>query len=162
MFFRKRTAFFGTMALTLVAGFMLGQIGQADTPSTPGSADDPIVTKSYVDGKIAQLSGGNSGNPGSAGGASTGGYKVLVLKQGQTLKASTEAGLEVIVRNGDVAAIQGQLGGLSDVTGGSDLTGGTKVTANHLLVFARNDGRGIQINSGGDTYVLVRGAYTVQ
>jgi hypothetical protein len=158
MFFRKRTAFFGTMALTLVAGFMLGQIGQAGTPSTPGSADDPIVTKSYVDEKLAQLTGGNSGNTGSSGG----GFKVLVMKQGQTLKASTEAGLEVIVRNGNVAAIQGQLGGLSDVTGGADLTGGTTIMANHLLIFARNDGRGIQVNSAGDTYVLVRGAYTLQ
>lgn len=158
MFFRKRTVFLGTMALTLVAGFMLGQIGQAGSPSTPGSADDPIVTKSYVDEKLAQLSGGNSGNTGS----STGGFKVLVMKQGQTLKASTDSGLEVIVRSGNVTAVQGQLGGLSDVTGGMDLTDGMTVTANHLLIFARNDGRGIKVNSAGDTYVLVRGAYTLQ
>lgn len=156
MFLRKRAAFFGTMVLTLAVGFMLGQVGKADSPSSPGSADDPVVTKSYVDSK---LSGGNTGG---TGGSSASGYSVLVMKQGQVLKASTAAGLEVIVRSGDVSAVSGTQGGLSDVTAGTDLTSGAQIMANHLLIFARNDGRGIRINSGGDSYVLVRGAYTIQ
>jgi hypothetical protein len=162
MFSRKKTAFFGTMALTLVVGFMIAQVSKADTPANPGSGDDPIVTKSYVDSKIAELTGGTMPPSGGQPSGSTG-YTVLQLKAGQSVKASTAAGLELIVRSGNVSAIQGTQGGLSDVTTGTDLTNGAAIALNHLLVLARNDGRGIKINASGvDAYVMVRGAYTLQ
>lgn len=161
MSLRKKTAFFGTMALTLVVGFMIAQTGKADTPANPGSGDDPIVTKSYVDSKIAELTGGTL--PPSGGQTGSTGYTVLQLKAGQTVKPSTAAGLELIVRSGNVTAIQGTQGGLSDVTTGTDLTNGAAIALNHLLVLARNDGRGIRVNASGvDAYVMVRGAYTLQ
>ncbi|GAX88859.1 hypothetical protein EFBL_0473 [Effusibacillus lacus] len=154
---RKRAAFIGTMVLTLGAGFMLGQVGKANTNPVPGSADDPIVTKSYVDSKLAGIGAGAG-----SGSAATGGFTVLEMQQGQTLKASSAAGLEIIVRSGSVTAIQGQLGGLANVTTGQDMSGGAQVPLNHLIILARNDGRGIKINSAGITYVLVRGAYSIQ
>ncbi|MFC4769990.1 hypothetical protein [Effusibacillus consociatus] len=152
MSFRKRTAFLGTMVLTLGVGFMLGQVGKATNDAVPGSADDPVVTKSYVDSKLA------GGTPGTAAGS----FAVVKMQQGQILKASTEAGLEVILRNGTATAISGPGGGLSDVTAGVDLNTGNAVATNHLLLFARNDGRGLKITSGGDSYLVVRGAYTIQ
>lgn len=161
MSLRKRTAIFGTMVLTLGVGFMLGQVGVASNHPAPGSADDPVVTKSYVDSKLAELKG-TAPAPTPTAGTAGNGFTVLELKQGQTLKAATAAGLEVIVRYGTATAVEGEQGGLANVTTGEDLTSGLQVALNNLLIFARNDGRGIKVNSSGITYVLVRGAYTIQ
>lgn len=164
---KRRIAFTGTMVLTLAVGVMIGQIGEADTGSTPGSADDPIVTKSYVDSKIASL--GTGGSTGGNTGGNTGGsttpvsgvdtFKVIQLRTGQTLKGGE--GTEIIVRSGNAAAIASTSGGLSDVSASTDLADGAAVPANHLILVPRNDGRGIKAVAN-DPYVMVRGTYTIQ
>lgn len=164
---KRRIAFTGTMVLTLAVGVMIGQIGKADSGSAPGSADDPIVTKSYVDAKIASL--GTGGNTGGNTGGTTGGsttpvsgvdtFKVIQLRTGQTLKGGE--GTEIIVRSGTVAAIASSSGGLSDVSTSTDLAEGAAVPANHLILVPRNDGRGIKAVAN-DPYVMVRGTYTIQ
>ncbi|ASS73900.1 hypothetical protein CIG75_02190 [Tumebacillus algifaecis] len=166
---KRRIAFFGTMALTLAVGVMIGQIGKADSGSTPGSAEDPIVTKSYVDSKIASL-GSGGGNPGGGTpGGNPGGsttpisgvdtFKVIQLKTGQTLKGGE--GTEIIVRSGSVTAIASSSGGLSDVSNSADLAEGAQVPANHLILVPRADGRGIKAVAN-DPYIMVRGTYTIQ
>ena len=60
---KKSIAIFGTMALTLAVGVLIGQVGRADAGSTPGSGDDQIVTKSYVDQQIAKITGGATPPP---------------------------------------------------------------------------------------------------
>jgi hypothetical protein len=156
---KRRIAFLGVMVLTLAVGVMIGQIGQADSGSTPGSADDPIVTKSYVDAKIASLGsgGGTGGSTAPVPGVDT--FKVIQLKTGQTLKGGE--GTEIIVRSGSVSAIASSSGGLSDVTVGTDLAQGAEVPANHLILVPRNDGRGIKAVAH-DPYIMVRGTYTLQ
>jgi len=116
---------------------------------TPGSKEDPVVTKSYVDNQIARLMGS---------GGSTETYKAIMLTEGQRLIGNE--GTEVILRSGEATAIDNGANGVSDVTGAKDLMTGQNVAQNHLLLIPRNDGRGIQANT--EIWVMVRGSYTIQ
>lgn len=158
---KKTLALLGTMLLTLAIGVTIGQVSRADSPSTPGSADDPIVTKSYVDQKLAGIGNGGTGNGGTGnnGGTTDASFKVVTLNPGQTIKGGE--GTEFILRGGTATAIASANGGVSDVTGGSDLAQGTAVELNHLLLTPRNDGRGLKVGNG-TAFVMVRGSYTVQ
>jgi len=162
--------FLGTMVLTLAVGVCIGQIGSANSGTTPGSADDPLVTKSYVDQKLASLgSGGNTGTtppppPPATGGSTTpvSGVDTFVAVQvpaGKIIKGGE--GAEMILRSGSATIVASSNGGITDITGGKDLAQGTAVEKNHMLLIPRNDGRGLKI---GDyqAFVMVRGTYTIQ
>ncbi|HEU4964929.1 MAG TPA: hypothetical protein VFV52_13875 [Bacilli bacterium] len=172
---RKRLAFYGTMALTLGIGIALGQVGFATGNTVPGSADDPIVTKSYVDQKIAELNkttsstngGTTTGTTGNTGtttptGTSVAGidtFKPIKLTAGQTLLGGE--GTEIIVRGpGEVLAVAPGADGLSDITGALDIPNGQALAKNHMLLIPRKDGRGIKATA--ETYIMVRGTYTLQ
>jgi hypothetical protein len=116
---------------------------------TPGSEDDPVVTKSYVDSQIAKL---------SSGGVSSDSYKAVQLAAGQKLIGNE--GTEVILRSGEATAIDNGANGVSDVTGAKDLMTGQSVAQNHLLLIPRSDGRGIQAVT--EIWVMVRGSYSIQ
>lgn len=124
-------------------------VAAAAAADSPGSEDDPIVTKSYVDSQIAGL---------KSGGTSSGTYQAVQLTAGQ--KLTGDEGTEVILRSGEATAIDNGANGVSDLTGGSDLMTGQSVGQNHLLLIPRNDGRGIQAIT--EIYVMVRGSYTIQ
>ncbi|NLB24258.1 MAG: hypothetical protein GX828_02285 [Clostridiales bacterium] len=104
----------------------------------PGGPDDPVVTKSYVDSSLA--------------------FKVLNLKEGQTLIG--KEGTEIIIRSGEITAIDNGANGVSDITQGTDLMTGTKCKANHFLIIPRSDGRGIKALT--ESYVMIRGDYTLE
>lgn len=128
---------------------------------TPGSVEDPVVTKSYVDEQIAKLNGGGStgGNTGGTGSGTA--LEVVAVPSGKILMAG--AGTEVIVRVGKALAYSSDSNGVADLTDGTELKSGAAVPANHLLIFPR-EGRGIQpdpAQKNGLT-VLVRGSYTLQ
>jgi hypothetical protein len=134
--------------------------------SAPGTANDPIVTKSYVDEAIKSLTGvtPNTGSttPSTGSGtvsASSARLVVVELKPGQTLAAGE--GTEFIVRNGKAVAYSSTEDGISDLTDGIDLKPGVVIPTNHLLLFPR-EGRGIRPHkdSTGTIYVMVRGAYS--
>jgi len=157
---KRSWVFLGTMALTLAIGVAIGQVGSADSGAVPGSADDPVVTKSYVDAKVAAAGTGGGTPTGSTApvpGIDT--FKVVPLNPGQILTGGE--GTEVIVRTGQTTAIASANGGLSDLTGGADLAQGAAITNNHMLLIPRNDGRGLKVGSAV-AYVLVRGTYTVK
>jgi len=87
------------------------------------------------------------------------GFTVVEASKGQAVLLG--AGSEAIVRSGETTAMTGMYGGLADVTSGIDLKTGDVVPNQHLLISARDDGRGIKIES--DTaYMLIRGSYSVQ
>ncbi|MFT9487207.1 MAG: hypothetical protein ACH0QD_07530 [Tepidibacillus sp.] len=133
----------------------------AGETSEPGSQEDPLVTKSYVDQQINLLkqSGLPSGQP-------TDGEEtvkvapiiVLNLKAGDLLVGN--AGTEMILRAGTATAYSKDANGIPDVTGATDLKNGTKIPLNHQLIYPRNDGRGVKIVSG-TAVVMVRGEYEV-
>ncbi len=133
----------------------------------PGTANDPIVTKSYVDEAIKSLTGvtpktGNEATPSTGDTTPTPSARLVVveLNAGETLAAG--AGTEFIVRNENAAvAYSSTVDGISDLTDGKDLKPGMKIPKDHLLLFPR-EGRGIRPHADfkGTIYVMVRGAYS--
>jgi hypothetical protein len=133
----RRTALIVVVA-TLFAGtsFWLGRVS-AET-GEPGSAADPLVSKSYVE--------------------SVSRFQVVNVPAGARIEA--EGGTEIVLRAGQARAIASVQGGILDATGGTDLAQGAAVTKNHLLVVPRTDGRGLQAVS--DLVLMVRGAYQIK
>lgn len=172
----------------LWAGSLLNITAEgAGVGSQPGTAEDPVVTKSYVDQQIQKaLQGGNisaptqapapsattapaataaptkapssgTGSTGTTGNAS----EIVDVKPGQTLIAS--AGAEFIVRAGKAVIYSQDTNGVADLTDGVDLANGAAAPMNHLLSFPR-DGRGINVANGQTLglVVMVRGGYTLK
>jgi hypothetical protein len=144
-------------------------ISQADAP-TPGSTEDPVITKSYFDqnnmteDKVKQLisaavaNGTSSNAPSGSGSAGANPITVIQLKTGQTLYAGS--GAEFIVRTGKTVAVSNDEDGIPDVTSGKDIAAGSAIGNNHLLVFPK-DTRGVKAapKNTEDIYIMVRGSY---
>lgn len=141
----------------------------------PGTAADPVVSKSYMDAQVAilqtqiktlqeqidKLSAGQSGSetPSTpATPAEVPKFVVVKVDAGKSLFGSASA--EIILRSGTATAIAGASGGVSDLTGGTDLSTGTDVSKNHLLIIPADDGRGIRCTT--TCYVMVKGDYKLQ
>ncbi|MDY7991572.1 hypothetical protein UY286_11215 [Paenibacillus polymyxa] len=175
----------------IVAGSLMNNsVDGASSSGQPGTADDPVVTKSYVDQKIAQaIKGGGTAsstsskatsstapatnatsNPSASGTSGAGktstpeqteALKVVDVKPGQKLIA--KAGSEFILRNGYAVVYSMDASGAIDITSGTEIVHNQAVEKNHLLSFPR-EGRGIQVKEGQKfgLVVMVRGGYTVQ
>ncbi|TVX97162.1 hypothetical protein FPZ45_19065 [Cohnella terricola] len=143
---------------------MIGAVGlyqsaYADTSSTPGSVDDPIVTKGYVDSMVAKLVQQELSKQGASGGGG-GSSKLEVVTVPWGTKLIVEDGGELIVRTGRALAYSSDANGLSDLTDGLDIKPGKLVGNNHLILNPRGE-RGVEADpkqSKGLT-VLVRGTY---
>lgn len=160
------------------AGSLLNTTAEgAGVTNQPGTADDPVVTKSYVDQQIRQaLNGGvpttpakdnaskdNTGaetkpSTSQAGTSTASKLEVITVKPGQKLMAA--GGTEFIVRIGQAVVYTADANGISDLTDGVDVAPGASVANNHLLLFPR-DGRGLAVKEGaaGGLTVMVRGSY---
>lgn len=142
-----------------------------------GSANDPLVTKSYVDSQIAAISGSGSlsklestvkaqeeminvltqeMNELKKQGSSS--YTVVTVPAGSSITGMQ--GTEIIVRSGSGIVLASDGGGLQDMTQGTDLLGGSEVPKYHLVIIPREDGRGIYATK--DLIVMVRGGYNIQ
>ncbi|URJ43452.1 hypothetical protein MF628_003056 [Paenibacillus polymyxa] len=175
----------------VVGSLMNNSVNGASSSGQPGTADDPVVTKSYVDQKIAQaIKGGgtasstsskttsstapatntttsNTTSSGTSNAAKsstveqTEALKVVDVKPGQKLIA--KAGSEFILRNGYAVVYSMDASGAIDITSGTEIAHNQAVDKNHLLSFPR-EGRGIQVKEGQKfgLVVMVRGGYTVQ
>ncbi|MGG4216693.1 hypothetical protein ABEW32_00540 [Paenibacillus jamilae] len=176
----------------IVAGSLMNSsVNGASSSGQPGTADDPVVTKSYVDQKIAQaIKGGvtasstsskttsstapatssttsNTTSSGTSNAAKSStaeqseALKVVDVKPGQKLIA--KAGAEFILRNGNAVVYSMDASGAIDITSGTEIVHNQAVEKNHLLSFPR-EGRGIQVKEDQKfgLVVMVRGGYTVQ
>lgn len=148
----------------LVGSLLNFQVTGAGT--TPGTTDDPVVTKSYVDQQIQKALNGDGGgttNPTNPTEPSQGAEEVknVALKPGKILIA--DAGTEFIVRSGNAVIYTEVASGVADLTDGKDLLNGETAPKNHLLSFPR-EGRGIQVKEGqtSNLIVMVRGGYTIK
>ncbi|WP_019123240.1 hypothetical protein [Brevibacillus massiliensis] len=150
----------------IIGGMIFASQAWADVAGAPGSADDPVVTKSYVDQKIREALGGAApvgGGVTNSGGTAAAGLEVVELPPGKILYGFE--GTEFIVRTGNVLSVAGVNGdGLTDLTAGADLRAGDPVEHNHLLLIPRSDSRGLQLVPGSKakTYVIVRGKYELK
>ena len=122
----------------IVTLMIIGAVAVFADSATPGSDNDPLVSKSYVDSKAT--------------------FKAVKLEAGQTLTG--DEGTEIIVRSGEFTAIDNGANGISDITSGKDLMTGMQVGTNHLLLVPRKDGRGIY--AGTEGWIMIRGNYNIK
>lgn len=163
-------------AAVFLAGSCFGAVFADD--AVPGSAADPVVSKSYLDAQVeilqtqisdlqtqvGKLQSAIADGTGSPSGPSDPGdpvevpvFEVVKVEAGKELIGA--ASTEIILRSGTATAIAGKSGGVSDVTEGVDLSQDESVTKNHLLIIPVDDGRGIRCTSL--CYVMVKGEYTL-
>lgn len=167
---------FKIMALAFVfcSGIWVGTVfyttaDGAAIDSQPGSGDDPVVTKSYVDQQLQKLIQGDvpkqtgNGGSGSSNGEPSASRELQVvdIKIGEKLMA--KSGAEFIVRKGKAIVYSETDSSISDLTDGKDIGNGSAVANNHLLLFPR-DGRGLtpDPNQKNGLTVMVRGGYEIK
>lgn len=140
---------FGFLAVFIMV-LTLGIVVVYATGGSPGSSEDPVVTKSYVDNQITYLKNLQAGN-------ST--YQVVQVPRGKRLIGG--AGAEMVLRAGEATIVdKTKVNGVSDLTSGISLMDSNKVITNHQLLIPRADGRGLKAET--DLYVMVRGAYEIR
>lgn len=99
----------------------------------PGSKDDPIITRSYLETLHA--------------------WQITNLQEGQTV--SLDLGVEFVVRSGKLAVVGVGTQGLIDLTAGQELKDGQPIPPCHLILSPASDRRGIRANS--QVVMLTRG-----
>ncbi len=153
-----------TLLLIVSIGFNI-ILAASDGKAEPGSDQDPLVSKSYVDAGIEQykkeveelkkqVEALKSGGAGTA----AQGFETVSIDAGKIVY--TGAGTEIVMRSGKAVSVKGQNGGLCDTTSAKDLDNGQALEYNHLVISARDDGRGFKVT--GQCWVLIRGSYKVE
>ena len=165
------------LLLILLCGSILTlmfMLSAAATPA-PGSEEDPLVTRSYVDRLISDIlntpHGGGALNAVQmqaiidevvirlgADGLAGDKFTPIHLLSGQTLFGNE--GTEIILRSGSAVVQAYGVDGLADVTSGRDIGLGENIERNHLLIVPRTDGRGVHATS--DIWLLVKGGFSVR
>jgi len=166
-------------------------ISSAAGAGQPGSDSDPLVTKSYVDQKIAQLSSQIGSGSGSANNATIAQLqtdvgdltkfvidalaeieslknRVAGLENGFTVveakagqKIILSGGSEAILRSGSAEAIVGTYGGLVDASVGGDIDKNGMKIPVQHLLISARSD-GRGMLIKEKSYLLIRGSYTVK
>ena len=134
--------------------------------ATAGGADDPLITKSYLDGPFLERVQAmveqavaerktELEDVLSQGGGNV--FKVVTLSQGQVLEG--DVGCEVMLRIGTASCGSPDSVGLIDTTDGTILGDGKALVTNHLYMVTIKT-RTVTATSS-TVKVLVRGPYTV-
>lgn len=148
------------VALGLLAVFGLGYGGSALAGSgNPGSASDPLVTRSFVEKYVQDYVNKNSPappvtpvpEPGTGTGSLA--WSIAELEPGEEFlgRASTE----FIVRSGAAVVLDPTGSGIPDLTSGTNVKSGQPAAPNHLFIVPKDDGRGIKATKA--TIIMYRG-----
>lgn len=148
------------MIVSIAAALTLSVGGIAYAATTAGTAEDPLVTKSYVDNAVEEVKKyiDSKVSSGGAPAPSTNGYEVLELEEGDTLLLG--GGSTLILRSGGAKVIASEAGGIADVTDGVDLQMDEVAPPQHMLIVSRDDGRGIKCTT--KVFALVNGTYEIK
>ena len=134
--------------------------------ATPGSDNDPLISKSYIDQVVIpqikqfveeRLASVNNNDGGQTANTETPAFTVVNVEKGK--KVICSAGTELILRSGQATIIATPKGGLADTTSGYDLPDGTPMPPNHMLIVPLADGRGIKADT--DIIIMVKGGYNI-
>ncbi len=155
-----KSAAFAAALVAAAFSFMYTVSASSDSA---GSSGDPLVTKSYVDTAMANVldivnSSQNSGNLSLESEASDS-FEPVSLSKGQILLG--KGGSEIILRSGSALSYTESSDGIIDVTSGQEYYNGQSLTANHLLIVSRDDGRGAAVTSD-EAWFIVKGGYTIK
>ena len=126
------------------AGVMVGAAGEAK----PGSVNDPLITKSYLESYISSL--------GLSGDSKASGYSKVVLKKGSTLVGAE--GTEIMLYSGSANAYA-KNEKLVNITMGEAYDDG--MTLGKFCVYMCTD-KSAGIVAVSDLVVYVKGAYTAK
>jgi len=168
---RLKTLFALAILVTTIAIFYL-----VPAIAQPGDASDPLVTRNFVESRIAQVmdeinnlrtvinnispgavyTPAGTGDPVSHPGADNVSFRIERISVGYSLIA--HEGAEFILRSGMATAITGA-NGMVDITAGRDVMNGEQISHNHLLLVPRTDGRGFLANT--DVYVMIKGGFDI-
>jgi hypothetical protein len=154
----KKNRIFVAMAVSFVILLLGSALAAAAVTGEPGSADDPLVTRSYLESQLKALSGGSNDGATDAPVEKYSRWQVMDLAPGQRLEA--KAGTELIVRAGQTVVLDPSGSGIPDVTAGTNITVGKVIALDHLLIIPRTDGRGI--NARSKTIVMYKGEVEVK
>ena len=145
----------------------------ASAAATPGGTDDPLVSKSYVDGQITQLKNYINNIAAAISSSDTTAatpapaptpaeptpapdvYTPVSVQAGQLIIG--HQGTEIILRSGTALAFCPGSDGLTDVTDGADIANNVAVKSNHMIIFPRTDGRGVVATT--DSWFMIKGGY---
>jgi len=158
----KATAF----GLLVIALYL--NIAGNTASAQPGTPNDPLVSRSYMERRIAELMEYVGHNYARFSDLSS-----TVLPEPPPVTLNTQdiftivraepgttligmASTEIILRGGQATVVT-ETSGLVNVTSGNDLTNGQAVPANHLLIVPQADGRGLRFQSV--SYLMVRGDF---
>jgi len=162
---KRKIIISSVLAATMLTGIIIA--------ATPGSSSDPLITLSYFEQKMEDLQeelkeliekGSKDKEEEKTEeiekpeiDTSAFIFKIENLKAGSTLKCGE--GTEFIIRTGEMKAVASASGGLSDVTEGANIDGDTVVPKNHHIVVPRDDGRGLNVVTGGA--IMIKGNYEI-
>jgi len=165
----KKKMYILGIGLAFIAGGLI--FGSNILSANPGGAEDPLVTRSYVEMRIGEALqqataqqvntdailnevlaniGGLSGNTMS--------FSPVHVNAGQTILAGE--GTEIILRSGNATAHVPGPDGVVNASAGLDLDHGHPISRNHLIIIPREDGRGIRATT--DAWFIIRGDFTIQ
>ncbi len=138
-----------------------------------GSAEDPLVTRSYVDAEIKKALENidisdilediiiddivdniidNNSN-------SINNFVPVLVEANQTILG--KEGTEIILRSGSgVAVVPEGVSEIANITAGKNVFNNENVETNHLLIISRDDGRGVKV--GVNSWFLVKGDYVIE
>ncbi|MCL0078046.1 hypothetical protein M1N61_03250, partial [Peptococcaceae bacterium] len=138
----KRIIVLGVLLFVLLAyGGFVWATGSGD----PGSASDPLVTRSFVERYISDRL--------SEIEIDVSQWKIVRVEAGGTVIGF--AGTELVLRSGKAVCIDPTANGILNVTDGGNVFDGQAVPRNNMLVFPRSDGRGLKAKT--TLYIMYRG-----
>ena len=158
---KKLTVFTVGLCLLIALG---SYSALASSSSAPGSAGDPLVSKSYVDDKfnsiLSILSAFNDslpaiGQPGDVSTATS--YTPVSVGIGQAIIGGE--GTEIILRSGKAIGYCPGENGMVNITTGYEVYNGDNILQNHMLIVPRDDGRGALVVA--DAWFMVKGDYKI-
>lgn len=128
-----------TMAVTFRAGVAVGAQN-----GVPGSANDPLITKSYLDARLSEISKSGSGTANS-------GMTKVSLSKGDIIRG--EEGTMFVLISG--SAFSGG-SGIVNITGGESLKDG--MTISKYNTYLSTDSTG-EVRADSNAVVFVSGTY---
>ncbi len=132
------------LAISGVMIFAAGMIVGAQTNAEPGSVNDPLITKSYLDMRLENVDGTGS----------TASYKKVTLAKGKILVG--HEGTEIMLYQGNASAYS-TADGIVNVTKAEVATNGT--TLGKYCIYLTPDAEsGIKAES--DITIFVKGSYS--
>ncbi len=138
------------LVLVILAAFGAGTVFGAGN-AEPGSQKDPLVTLSYLESRLEELTGKSSGGTSSG----TEGFARVSISKGQKLLLNDGSELVVYSGNGTVVGTSGMM----SLTGAEMFPSGTSAV---LYTVFMGIGGNSGVSASGNMTIYVKGGYRIE